>query len=193
MRKSHQRRRAEIAAAALEVLASGGPRQLTARKLGAAVGMDGSSLFRHFENKAAILHAALDEFEGVLEACFPEGAHSWEGLREFFLRRLTLVQARPEVIRLAFNPHLLEVSGEREHAERVRRVVQRSVAFIRGCLEDAQGKGLIPDTVAAAALVWVVTGVLRGAALGSVQSRPAPEQAWRWLAEVLQHSRSSEE
>jgi AcrR family transcriptional regulator len=186
MRKQHDERRAEIAAAALELLAEEGPRQLTARRLGARVGMDGSSLFRHFENKAAILHAALDRFETALAESFPDAEPSWESLRTFFSRRLALVQARPEVIRLAFNQHLLVVSGETEHADRVREVVARSVTFIRACLEDAQSAGVISAAVPAAAQVWVVTGVLRGAALGSMRPRPTPEEAWQWLASTLQ-------
>lgn len=185
MRKHHDIRREEIAAAALELLAKEGPRQLTARNLGARVGMDGSSLFRHFENKAGILHAAIDQFEAALAETIPDAAPSWESLRTFFVRRLALVQARPEVIRLAFNQHLLVVTGETEHADRVREVVARSVEFIRTCLEAAQAEGVISNAVPAAAQVWVVTGMLRGAALGS-STRPTPEEAWQWLALTLQ-------
>lgn len=186
MRKQHKERREEIAAAALELLAEEGPRQLTARNLGARVGMDGSSLFRHFENKAEILHAAIDQFEAALSGTIPDAAPSWESLRVLFEWRLALVQARPEVIHLAFNQHVLLVAGETEHADRVREVVARSVTFIRACLEHAQSEGVISTAVPAAAQVWVVTGILRGAALGSMQPRPTPEEAWRWLASTLQ-------
>lgn len=191
MRKQHSQRREEIARAALSILAEGGPRQLTARNLGARVCMDGSSLFRHFENKAAILHAAIDLFEEALSESFPSAEPSWESLRTFFVRRLTLVQARPEVIRLAFNQHLLVVSGQTEHAERVRAVVARSVGFISACLEHAQARGVISSRVPATAQVWVVTGVLRGAALGSLSPRPTPEEAWQWLASTLQERPTS--
>ena len=186
MRKQSEERRAEIAAAALAILAEEGPRQLTARNLGARVGMDGSSLFRHFENKAAILHAAIDVFEAALSKSFPDAEPSWESLQAFFVRRLALVQARPEIVHLAFNQHLLVVSGETEHADRVRAVVARSVSFIRACLEHAQQAGVISSAVPAAAQVWVVAGLLRGAALGSMQPRPNPHDAWQWLASTLQ-------
>lgn len=190
MRKQHEERKEEIAAAALAILAEEGPRQLTARNLGARVGMDGSSLFRHFENKAAILHAAIDVFETSLSESFPDTEPSWESLRTFFVRRLALVQARPEVVHLAFNQHLLVVSGETEHAERVRAVVARSVSFIRACLEHAQAAGVISSAIPAAAQVWVVAGMLRGAALGSMQPKPTPDEAWKWLASTL-HQRPS--
>lgn len=185
MRKQHEERKGEIAAAALAILAEEGPRQLTARNLGARVGMDGSSLFRHFENKAAILHAAIDVFETSLSESFPDTEPSWESLRTFFVRRLALVQARPEVVHLAFNQHLLVVSGETEHAERVRAVVARSVSFIRACLEHAQATGVISSAMPAAAQVWVVAGMLRGAALGSMHPKPTPDEAWQWLASTL--------
>jgi len=185
MRKHHELRRDEIATAALQLLAEEGPRQLTARNLGARVGMDGSSLFRHFKDKAEIFHAALDQFEASLSETIPDEAPSWESLHTFFVRRLALVQARPEVIRLAFNQHLLVVTGEPEHADRVRQVVARSIAFIRTCLEAAQAEGVISSAVPAAAQVWVVTGMLRGAAFGST-TRPTPEEAWQWLSSTLQ-------
>lgn len=186
MRKQHQERKEEIARAAIAILAEEGPRQLTARNLGARVGMDGSSLFRHFENKAGILHAALDHFETALSDSLPDTEPSWESLKTFFLARLALVQARPEIIRLAFNPHLLVVTGETEHADRVRKVVARSIAFIRACLEHAQSASVISNAVPVEAQVWVVTGMMRGAALGSVHPRPTAEEAWQWLAVTLQ-------
>lgn len=185
MRKQREIRQEEIAAAALELLAEEGPRQLTVRNLGARVGLDGSSLFRHFDTKAAILHAAIDQFEAALSDTIPDAPPSWASLRVFFIRRLALVQARPEIIRLAFNQHSLEVTGASEHADRVREVVQRSVSFIRGCLEHAQSEGTISDAVPATAQVWIVTGILRGAALGTGR-RPKPEEAWQWLASTLQ-------
>lgn len=130
--------------------------------------------------------------EAALGETIPESAPSWESLRIFFLQRLALVQARPEVIQLAFNQHLLVVSGELDHAARVREIVARSVSFIRACLERAQSDGLISRTVPAAAQVWVVTGMLRGAAQGSMEPRPTPNEAWQWLASILQEeSRSS--
>jgi AcrR family transcriptional regulator len=185
MRKTKEIRQDEIAAAALKLLSEEGPQQLTARNLGQRVGMDGSSLFRHFENKGQILHAALDQFEAVLDATIPAEQPSWSSLHEFFVRRLALVQARPEIIQLAFNQHLLSGAGEHEHAARVRDVVQRSVSFVRACLEDAQASGLISARIPASAQVWVVTGMLRGASLGSMQPPPTPEQAWQWLAATL--------
>jgi AcrR family transcriptional regulator len=191
MRKQHEERKKEIAAAALAILAEEGPRQLTAWNLGARVGMDGSSLFRHFENKAAILHAAIDTFETSLSESFPDTEPSWESLKTFFVRRLALVQARPEVVHLAFNQHLLVVSGETEHADRVHAVVARSVSFIRACLEHARATGMISSTVPAAAQVWVVVGMLRGAALGSMHPKPTPDEAWQWLASTLDQRTST--
>jgi AcrR family transcriptional regulator len=209
MRKQHDQRKDEIAAAALAILAEEGPRQLTARNLGVRVGMDGSSLFRHFESKGHILHAALDLFEAALSDTFPDAEPSWSSLRVFFTRRLSLVRERPEIIRLAFNQHLLVVAGESAHADRVRKMVDRSMAFIRACLEDAQAEGLIAADVPAAVQVWVVTGVLRGAALGAIESppcsasaaehalasapslpmpprkQPTAEEAWQWLSSTL--------
>ncbi len=47
-------RRAELVAAAREVLETEGPEAITIRRLGAALGIRGPSLYKHFPDKAAI-------------------------------------------------------------------------------------------------------------------------------------------
>jgi AcrR family transcriptional regulator len=177
-------RKVQIANAALRILAEAGPHRLTARELGAQVGIDNSTVFRHFANKGEIIDAALDEFEAVLEETLPQSAPSLAALKGFFTQRMALVQRRPEVIRLAFNPGILAMAGQEAHAARVRAIVGRSVEFIRSCLAAAQSAGEVTAEVPAHALVWVVTGILRGAVLGS-ESPVAPELAWSYVHNLL--------
>lgn len=49
--------RAAIAAAADELLESGGPEAVTLRSVGDAAGVSRSAAYRHFDDKAALLHA----------------------------------------------------------------------------------------------------------------------------------------
>lgn len=191
-RKQHHERRDQIAAAALQILAEQGPHHLTARNLGERVGMDGSSLFRHFKDKAEILHAALDRFEAALQDTIPSTAPSWSSLHTLFLGRLALVQAHPEIIRLAFNQHMLAAAGEPEHAARVQQIVQRSLSYIERCLEAAQRDGQISNAVPPHVQTWIVIGVLRGAAT-SAEPRPSHTQVWRWLTLTLTQEQACDE
>ena len=67
-------RRRQIAATALEILATDGVRGLTARAIAERVGVKDGSLFRHFASKEAIVDAAIDAFEGLMGETFPDPA-----------------------------------------------------------------------------------------------------------------------
>lgn len=185
-------RRRQIAEAALQILAERGAHRLTAQEIASAVGVTDGTLFRHFKNKDEIVDAAIAFFEELLGGDLPPATlPALERLEAFFVRRLAKVRARPEVMRLAFSDRLEEVAGPRG-AERVRQVTGRSFGFVRSCLEDARAQGLIADDVPLEHLVWIVTGVLRGAALAGARGGerlPAPEDIWRPLEELLLRSK----
>jgi AcrR family transcriptional regulator len=64
--------RDRILARAIELFAAYGFEAMTMRRLGDAVGLDNSSLYRHFPSKAALADAALDQVAGeVLAATAP--------------------------------------------------------------------------------------------------------------------------
>ncbi|AUX27910.1 uncharacterized protein SOCEGT47_085100 [Sorangium cellulosum] len=189
-------RRRQIAEAALRIIATAGVHRLTAAEIAREVGIADGSIFRHFEDKRAIVTAAVGAFEAMLFEGFPpEDPDPLERLRSFLLRRLSLVRAHPEILRLAFNDRLVEAAGE-EGAARVQASVQRSVAFVRGCLAEAQAKGAITSAVPVDVMVWAVTGILRGAALGEMAGKGegqsiAPEGLWPWIAALLRGAPSA--
>ncbi|MRG94318.1 TetR/AcrR family transcriptional regulator [Polyangium spumosum] len=183
-------RRRQIAEAALRIIATAGVHRLTAVEIAREVGIADGSIFRHFEDKRAIVAAAVDVFEGMLLEDFPpEDPDPLERLKSFLLRRLALVRAHPEILRLAFNDRLVEAAGE-EGAARVQASVQRSMSFVRACLAEAQEKGTITSAVPVDVMVWAVTGILRGAAFqemaGASKSPPlTPEALWPSIAALL--------
>lgn len=185
-------RRRQIAATALEILATDGVRGLTARAIAERVGVKDGSLFRHFASKEAIVDAAIDAFEGLMGETFPDPAGDpLRALSELFQRRVALARARPELLRLALSDRLTEVAGA-EGAARVQAVVERSVTFVREQLTLARQQGRVRDDVPVEILVWTVTGVLRGAAgashapsLRPGAARVDPAAAWRSLELML--------
>ena len=185
-------RRLQIAASALEILATQGVGGLTSRAIAARVGVRDGSLFRHFASKEAIVDAAIDAFELQMAGTFPEpGSDPLETLSEFFHRRLVLARQRPEFLRLALSDRLTEVAG-REGAARVRAVVKRSIEFIREHLTRARQQQVVRDDVPIEVLVWTFTGVLHGAAGASPapnsrrrSGRLDPTSAWRSLRRLL--------
>jgi AcrR family transcriptional regulator len=186
-RRPTAERRRQIAEAALRILSKHGVRKLTAVALAADVGISDGTIFRHFKNKQEIVEAAIDKFEAAFEGTYPEsGGDPLENLGTFVVRRLKLMRKNPELLRLAFNDRLAEAGGE-AGAARVARMVRRSVEFVEDCLGEAQARGLVSEEVPVTLLVWMVIGVVRGAAeqvsAGARKTRPlvgkSPQQIWK--------------
>jgi len=167
-------------------LAEQGPRALTAKALGAAVGIDHSTVFRHFPDKAAIIDAALDDMEASLQESFPAGELSPLARLEAFLRhRLALVRRRPELMRLAMDPRLLATAADPKQARRLSRITRRSVEFIESTIAAGQAEGAVRAAPSAHTLTLAFTGVVRGAVQAPARRRPTPDEVWGELAALL--------
>jgi AcrR family transcriptional regulator len=186
-------RRTQIAQAALRIISTRGVRRLTSAALAEEVGIADGTIFRHFKDKNEIVDAAIGLFEEAIEGAFPPGEGApLERLGSFVVMRLALVRNQPEILRLAFNDRLAEAAGQ-EGAARVGRIVERSLTFVRRCLAEAQERGEITRDAPLALLVWVVTGVIRGAASSDIHRAPqgtdllgaTPEQVWTSLERFL--------
>jgi len=166
---------------------------MTAAALAEEVGIADGTVFRHFKDKEEIVTAAIDLFEKALKGTFPPpGGEPLDRLGSFVVKRLTVVRANPELLRLAFNDRLAEAAGE-EGAARVEQLVGRSVTFIHDCLADAQSMGQVTREVRVMMLAWMVIGVVRGASSAGRHSAPGkkgladttPENLWTTLEHFL--------
>lgn len=190
---THERRR-QIAEAALDIIATEGVHHLTTINIAHRVGIADGSLFRHFASKEEIVAAAIDAFERRMDETLPErGDDPLADLERFFVNRLSVARRHPETLRLAFNDRLAEAAGE-EGAKRVGAVIQRSVDFVAGCLSRARERGQLPADVPLEVVLWMVLGVLQGAARsGPSRARRSPgalgpEDVWRWLVTALRRT-----
>jgi AcrR family transcriptional regulator len=190
-RRSSEDRKRQIAEAALRILASQGAHRLTAMEIAYAVGVTDAAVFRHYRDKDEIVMAAVARFEELLEGDVEEtGGDPLLRLGTFFVRRLRKARAHPEILRLAFNDRLAQIAGP-EQAARVHQVISRSVAFVRGCLEEARRKRLVAADLPVELLVWTVIGTLRGAATSTAGhgASATPEALWAELEELLLRTR----
>lgn len=172
-RRPTEERRQQIAEAALRIISGKGVHRLTAQELGREVGIADGTIFRHFKDKAEIVRAAIAHLEGVLFKSFPpEAEDPLERLQTFFVGRLTLVQRMPSVFLAAFSERLEEAAGE--EAGLVRSIIDRSQAFVRQCLSEAQERRQINPALSLEALTLVVVGTLQAAAFAH---RRSPEKS----------------
>lgn len=187
-RRPTEERRQQIAEAALRIISGKGVHRLTAQELGREVGIADGTIFRHFKDKAEIVRTAIAHLESVLFANFPPAEDDpLERLQSFFVGRLTLVQRMPAVFLAAFSDRLEEAAGE--EAGVVRSIIERSQAFVRQCLVDAQERGQIDRALSVEALTLVVIGTLQASAFAhrkaGGKSKADPLGVWQTLEMML--------
>jgi AcrR family transcriptional regulator len=184
VRRPTEERRKQIANEVLRILAEAGTAGLTAKNIGAAVGISDGAVFKHFESKDEIVDSAIDVFQSVMSIPKADpSTGSLENLRSFFVDRLALVKAHPYVLELAFSNSLENVAGPKG-AARVRRTIARSVSFVRSCLREGQRSGAVVSTASASVLTWMVLGVLQAAAQRRA-GKLTPDQIWSELVAVI--------
>jgi AcrR family transcriptional regulator len=189
IRKPAEDRRREIADAALRVIADEGLGRFTALAIARQVGVTDAALFRHFPNKEAIVLAAIERVEELLLETFPPPDDDpLLRLGTFFRRRVSVIRSRPGIARL-FASEELSRAAPPEGVERLAKLRQRSMSFVRACVAEAAGKGLLAPGVAAEEAALVVLGALLALAhSGAVppgDSGDLPERMWRTLEHFL--------
>ncbi len=155
-RKASNVRQFEIVEAAIRIIASQGPRNFTAKRVAAEVGITSGAIFRHFESMAGIVDRAVDRIDRILADDFPENIdHPLERLRLFFLSRTRTIATHPHISQLLLSDHLAQAAGS-DSGDRLGMAKRRTRAFVAECLGEAERAGYLAegvDTNAAALLV----------------------------------------
>lgn len=191
-RKPTQVRRQEIVEAGMRILASDGARQFTAARLGAAVGITGGTIFRHFESMDEILDAIVDRIEEILFGNFPLQADDpLESLRRFFEARVQVISSHPEISKLLLTSTLIPSANAEYRQERLQEFKRRSRRLVINHLTDASRSGLLagdihPDEGAILVLGCIHAighmGIRTGAAPGASELAP---RIWRLIEKTL--------
>lgn len=98
-------RQEQIIHEAIEILAAQGIQSLTTKNLAQAVGISEPALYRHFENKHAILMGVLDSFEEIACAVLErleENAPALSNLRTFVFDRYQRFSLYPALAKVMF-------------------------------------------------------------------------------------------
>lgn len=191
-RKTADSRRREIADAALKVIAEQGLARFTSKAIAREVGVSDAALFRHFATKDDIVLAVIDRVEEILFSDFPPaGRDPIERLGLFFRRRIEVIRENPGVASLVGSEQLSQAAPP-EGVIRVAEFRQRSQRFVRGCLVEAHGEGLLAEGVGPEEAAVLVLGALLALAHAPPGLRPRatlPERVWGVLERVLRRPR----
>lgn len=191
-RQPTEKRRRQIAEAALKLIAEQGLGRFTTAAIAAEIGLSEGSLFRHFGNKKEIVDAAVERVEELLtEPAAPEAGDPIDELSAFFHRRIELMRRHPGVFRVLFSDQLAQAASP-ETVARIDAVKQRSLAFVRDRVERAVAQGLTRPGVGAAELFVIVHGAALSLAFSGAQPRRGdkgtmaePDRVWAALESMI--------
>jgi AcrR family transcriptional regulator len=188
-RRSHEERRAEIADAALRIIATRGISELTVAALAAELGLTGGALYRHFDSTEEILAAVAARAVELVDATLPpEDLEPLAWLERFVESRAKTVGGHPGLARLLVSDQLA-MALPPAAIEHVQGAVRRTFAAIERAIRRGQERGDVRDDLDARDLVPIVAGTVQLLALaraGSHQSRMlAPAKAWTTLRTLL--------
>jgi AcrR family transcriptional regulator len=167
-----EQRRAQIADAALKIIAERGLRRFTVAAIAEEVGLSEGSLFRHFADKREIVRVAVERLEGQLFTAPPStGGDPIEALGRFIRGRVELIRSHPGLLRLLFSDDLAR-AGSDEAADHITALKRRSMGFVLDRLREAADAGLTRPGVPPEHLLILV----HGTALSLVFSRDDLQQ-----------------
>lgn len=159
-RKPTEERRREIADAAIKIIGDRGLREFTTAQLAKEVGIADGTIFRHFADKQEIVMAAVERLGEILrETMPPPTGDALSRLEEFFLQRVHMVATQPGIQSLLFSDQLVHAAGP-EAAARLVAMRQRSRDYLRECLAEARGAGLLREGLDLDALIIILNGAV---------------------------------
>lgn len=178
-------RQAELADAALRLIATKGLTALSTRALADEVGLTTGAIFRHFRSLEDLLEAVVARVEVVLDSTFPAAEGTpLERLASFVEERTSAVTDREGIVRLVLSDQL-HLALPRRGAERLDACVQKTRVFLVATLREAQDLGEVRDDVTAEALALIVMGTIQALAFSRAMARPRPGDAQATRAALL--------
>ncbi|MFO7781782.1 MAG: TetR/AcrR family transcriptional regulator [Spirochaetia bacterium] len=156
-------RQREIIENAVEIIARQGIQELTIKNLSSSMHISEPALYRHFENKHAILVAILEYFAGWSVGALTEIADSEappeEQLREVFRRHISHFAESPATSGVLFAEEIFK--NEPALARTVLQIMATAERTVRGILQKGINSGVFRSDVPLDNLVMSTLGPLR--------------------------------
>lgn len=177
LRRTSEVRQVELIDAALHLIATRGIAALNTRSLAEHVGLSTGAIFRHFATLEALLDAVVARMEAVLASTYPpDSLPPRERLDRFVEARSAAIGQQVGILKLVQSEQLRLALPARASA-RLLSAVQKSRAFVLGCLREGQAAGEIRDDIDADVLAVVVMGTMQMLALSTAHPRRGTSDA----------------
>lgn len=155
-------RQEQIIHKAIEILAAQGIQSLTTKNLAQAVGISEPALYRHFENKHAILMGVLDSFEEIACAVLErleENAPALSNLRTFVFDRYQRFSLYPALAKVMFAEAAFDF--DQSLANRVLEIMHRHRDVLMDIIKKGQKKNELRTDIMPKELFRLIIGSMR--------------------------------
>jgi AcrR family transcriptional regulator len=158
--KALTKRQQEVVEHAIEMIGIGGLSDLTMRNLSKRLGITEPALYRHFENKTAILSAILAELESETYGRLPlDETATPPALAAHFERLLTLFSNRPALASVVFLDEF--AAADHELQSQVRTLFAKNHDRLAAGLKRMRLRGSTKESIDAESIATLLFGGLR--------------------------------
>lgn len=159
----YTQRQQEIIDTAIAIIAEGGVQDLTVKNIAGRIGISEPALYRHFENKLAILEAIMDHFSTWSRSTMDEIAGSSlspvNKVRELFRRYTQYFSSSPATSAVLFSEEIFRY--ESSLASSMMSIMTNAEKTIRSIVEDGVSRSAFRRDVPVEHLILTILGALR--------------------------------
>ena len=161
MRRTSEERQKQIRQEALRIIHFRGYSNLSIRELAKNVGISEPAIYRHFQNKEAIIFAILDTLSDQflnMKQELDKIARADERLYQFIIRMVQYLEKNQEMTAVLFNDEIFPPDSAA--AAKLQEIILRRQNYLQGLIEAAQAEAQIRQELPAADLVLIIVGLI---------------------------------
>ena len=166
-KKGTEIRREEIVLAALTLVANQGVKSMTIERIGRMVGLVPSAIYRHFNNKAAILKAVLgligERMRNNAIEVNKENSNSLEAIRKLLMRQVQLIMEFSAIPQILFSEEVYRENRELKTA--LHNMLKGFLNALTEIVERGQQEGRIRPDMESRRIAIMFLGLFQPSAL----------------------------
>ena len=193
-KKGTEIRREEIVLAALTLVANQGVKSMTIERISRMVGLVPSAIYRHFNNKAAILKAVLsligERMRNNAIEVNKENSNSLEAIRKLLMRQVQLIMEFSAIPQILFSEEVYRENQELKTA--LHNMLKGFLNALTEIVERGQQEGRIRPDMESRRIAIMFLGLFQPSALlyhlndGKFDIIKQVDMTWKMFSKAIQ-------
>ncbi|MGD9487902.1 MAG: TetR/AcrR family transcriptional regulator [Calditrichaceae bacterium] len=155
-------RQKQIVQVSLEIIKTGGIQNLTIKEISKHIGISEQAIYRHFDNKLAILIAIIQYFNEHFKHVFESSQYFGTPLQQIeklINDHLLYFDRNPATAAVIFSEEIFQ--NDSTLVDEVHKLVDRRIRFVTALIKKGQKMGEIKDQFVPENLAYIILGTLR--------------------------------